>query len=113
MSISVEAAEARDLLSDDIELISTYERLTALDGKRSFALAAASSQRRGWKAKSVADVSQILRNKMMRKQLVMTFYSWSAGFSYQNVISVTNHIVSYMFSRSIVFQTPLGSYVNP
>ncbi|KAL8523584.1 hypothetical protein ACS0TY_013532 [Phlomoides rotata] len=43
MSISVEAAEARDSLSDDKELISTYERLTALDGKRRFALAAASS----------------------------------------------------------------------
>ncbi|PIM97573.1 Exocyst complex subunit SEC6 [Handroanthus impetiginosus] len=43
MSISVEAAEARDSLSDDKELINTYERLTALDGKRRFALAAASS----------------------------------------------------------------------
>ncbi|XP_057485412.1 exocyst complex component SEC6-like isoform X2 [Actinidia eriantha] len=45
MSISVEAAEARDSLSDDKELINTYERLTALDGKRRFALAAASSHR--------------------------------------------------------------------
>ncbi|XP_074344692.1 exocyst complex component SEC6 isoform X2 [Apium graveolens] len=45
MSISVEAAEARDSLSDDKELISTYERLTALDGKRRFALAAASSHK--------------------------------------------------------------------
>lgn len=43
MSISVEAAEARDSLSDDKELVNTYERLTALDGKRRFALAAASS----------------------------------------------------------------------
>ncbi|KAH6827880.1 SEC6 [Perilla frutescens var. hirtella] len=43
MSISVEAAEARDSLSDDKELINTYERLTALDGKRRFALATASS----------------------------------------------------------------------
>ncbi|KAG8383031.1 hypothetical protein BUALT_Bualt05G0142000 [Buddleja alternifolia] len=43
MSISDEAAEARDSLSDDKELINTYERLTALDGKRRFALAAASS----------------------------------------------------------------------
>ncbi|KAI3465434.1 hypothetical protein Pfo_022097 [Paulownia fortunei] len=43
MSISVEAAEAHDSLSDDKELINTYERLTALDGKRRFALAAASS----------------------------------------------------------------------
>ncbi|XP_031254404.1 exocyst complex component SEC6-like isoform X2 [Pistacia vera] len=43
MSISVEAAEARDSLSDDKELVNTYERLTALDGKRRFALAAAAS----------------------------------------------------------------------
>ncbi|XP_047340978.1 exocyst complex component SEC6 [Impatiens glandulifera] len=43
MSISVEASAARDSLSDDKELINTYERLTALDGKRRFALAAASS----------------------------------------------------------------------
>lgn len=45
MSISVEAAEARDSLSDDKELINTYERLTALDGKRRFALAAAGSHK--------------------------------------------------------------------
>ncbi|XXG63889.1 hypothetical protein AAC387_Pa05g1979 [Persea americana] len=45
MSISVEAAEARDSLSDDKELIHTYERLTALDGKRRFALAAAASHK--------------------------------------------------------------------
>ncbi|KAL7262707.1 hypothetical protein ACSBR1_000967 [Camellia fascicularis] len=45
MSISVEAAEARDSLSDDKELINTYERLTALDGKRRFALAAAASHK--------------------------------------------------------------------
>ncbi|XP_042514334.1 exocyst complex component SEC6 [Macadamia integrifolia] len=45
MSISVEAAEARDSLHDDKELISTYERLTALDGKRRFALAAAASHK--------------------------------------------------------------------
>ncbi|KAL6493139.1 SNARE-binding exocyst subunit S6 [Orobanche gracilis] len=43
MSISVEAAAAHDSLIDDKELINTYERLTALDGKRRFALAAASS----------------------------------------------------------------------
>ncbi|KAA8522539.1 hypothetical protein F0562_013100 [Nyssa sinensis] len=43
MSISVEAAEARDSLSDDKELVNTYERLTALDGKWRFALAAAAS----------------------------------------------------------------------
>ncbi|XP_042012591.1 exocyst complex component SEC6-like isoform X2 [Salvia splendens] len=43
MSISSEASEARDFLNDDKELINTYERLTALDGKRRFALAAASS----------------------------------------------------------------------
>ncbi|XP_047178622.1 exocyst complex component SEC6-like [Vigna umbellata] len=45
MSISVEAAEARDSLSDDKEIVNTYERLTALDGKRSFALAAAASHK--------------------------------------------------------------------
>ncbi|KAL6970867.1 SNARE-binding exocyst subunit S6 [Sarracenia purpurea var. burkii] len=45
MSISVEAAEAQDSLSDDKELINTYERLTALDGKRRFALAAAASHK--------------------------------------------------------------------
>ncbi|KAI3465408.1 hypothetical protein Pfo_022071 [Paulownia fortunei] len=43
MSITVEAAEAHDSLSDDKKLTNTYERLTALDGKRRFALAAASS----------------------------------------------------------------------
>lgn len=43
MSISDEAAEAERSLSDDKELISTFERLAALDGKRRFALAAASS----------------------------------------------------------------------
>ncbi|XP_019175324.1 PREDICTED: exocyst complex component SEC6 isoform X1 [Ipomoea nil] len=43
MSISVEAADAQESLGDDKELISTYERLTALDGKRRFALAAAAS----------------------------------------------------------------------
>ncbi|XP_074567206.1 exocyst complex component SEC6 [Curcuma longa] len=45
MSISVEAAAARDSLSDDKELIHTYEKLAALDGKRRFALAAASSHK--------------------------------------------------------------------
>ncbi|KAL5992217.1 SNARE-binding exocyst subunit S6 [Asimina triloba] len=45
MSISVEAAEARDSLSDDKELTRTYERLTALDGKRRFALAAVASHK--------------------------------------------------------------------
>ncbi|CAL4967014.1 unnamed protein product [Urochloa decumbens] len=45
MSISVEAAAARDSLSNDKELIHTYERLTALDGKRRFALAAAASHK--------------------------------------------------------------------
>ncbi|KAL4589658.1 hypothetical protein LXL04_002566 [Taraxacum kok-saghyz] len=43
MSISSEAAAAHDSLSDDKELINTYDRLTALDGKRRFALAAAST----------------------------------------------------------------------
>ncbi|XP_059449300.1 exocyst complex component SEC6-like isoform X2 [Corylus avellana] len=45
MSISVEAAEARDSLSDDKEIVNSYERLTALDGKRRFALAAAGSHK--------------------------------------------------------------------
>lgn len=45
MSISVEAAAARDSLSNDRELIHTYEKLTALDGKRRFALAAAASHK--------------------------------------------------------------------
>ncbi|MCD7446719.1 SNARE-binding exocyst subunit S6, partial [Datura stramonium] len=45
MSISVEASAARDSLRDDKELIHTYERLTALDGKRRFALAAAGSHK--------------------------------------------------------------------
>lgn len=45
MSISVEASAARDSLRNDKELINTYERLTALDGKRRFALAAASSHK--------------------------------------------------------------------
>ncbi|XP_062158921.1 exocyst complex component SEC6 [Alnus glutinosa] len=45
MSISVEAAEAQDSLSDDKEIVNTYERLTALDGKRRFALAAAASHK--------------------------------------------------------------------
>uniref|UniRef100_A0A2P2KJZ0 Exocyst complex component SEC6-like n=1 Tax=Rhizophora mucronata TaxID=61149 RepID=A0A2P2KJZ0_RHIMU len=45
MSISVEAAEAQDSLIDDKELVNTYERLTALDGKRRFALAAAESHK--------------------------------------------------------------------
>ncbi|XP_011622418.1 exocyst complex component SEC6 isoform X2 [Amborella trichopoda] len=45
MSISVDAAEARESLNDDKELIHTFERLTALDGKRRFALAAASSHK--------------------------------------------------------------------
>ncbi|KAJ8537981.1 hypothetical protein K7X08_014521 [Anisodus acutangulus] len=45
MSISVEASDARDSLRDDKELINTYERLTTLDGKRRFALAAAGSHK--------------------------------------------------------------------
>uniref|UniRef100_A0A1D1YTS5 Exocyst complex component 3 n=2 Tax=Anthurium amnicola TaxID=1678845 RepID=A0A1D1YTS5_9ARAE len=45
MSISVEAAAAHESLSDDRELINTFERLTALDGKRRFALAAAASHK--------------------------------------------------------------------
>ncbi|KAK1435514.1 hypothetical protein QVD17_01279 [Tagetes erecta] len=45
MSISAEAAAAQDSLSDDKELINTYERLTALDGKRRFALATAGAHK--------------------------------------------------------------------
>ncbi|GAV73775.1 LOW QUALITY PROTEIN: hypothetical protein CFOL_v3_17258, partial [Cephalotus follicularis] len=45
MSISVEAAEARDSLSDDKEIVNTYDRLTALDGKRRFALVATGSHK--------------------------------------------------------------------
>ncbi|KAL1292610.1 hypothetical protein HN51_053182 [Arachis hypogaea] len=45
MSISVEAAAARDSLTNDKEIVHTYERLTALDGKRRFALAAAGSHK--------------------------------------------------------------------
>ncbi|KAK1305059.1 hypothetical protein QJS10_CPB11g00117 [Acorus calamus] len=44
MSISIEAAEARDSLSDDKQIVHTFERLTALDGKRRFALAAVASR---------------------------------------------------------------------
>eukprot|EP00249_Psilotum_nudum_P022154 c28394_g1_i1 orf=59-2332(+) len=49
MSISVEAAEARDSLSDDRELVRTFERLTALEGKRRFALATAASHKEAGK----------------------------------------------------------------
>ncbi|KAJ7285414.1 hypothetical protein O6H91_Y335000 [Diphasiastrum complanatum] len=45
LSISVEASEARASLSDDRELVRTFERLTALEGKRRFALATASSRK--------------------------------------------------------------------
>ncbi|RWV92269.1 hypothetical protein GW17_00045371, partial [Ensete ventricosum] len=45
MSISLEEAAAHDSLRDDKELIHTFERLTALDGKRRFALAAAASHK--------------------------------------------------------------------
>ncbi|KAJ8475503.1 hypothetical protein OPV22_019230 [Ensete ventricosum] len=45
MSISLEEAAAHDSLRDDKELIHTFERLTALDGKRCFALAAAASHK--------------------------------------------------------------------
>ncbi|KAJ0810768.1 putative exocyst complex component EXOC3/Sec6 [Helianthus annuus] len=41
MSISVEDASTHDSLSVDKELINTYERLTALDGKRRFTLGTA------------------------------------------------------------------------
>ncbi|GJY15578.1 hypothetical protein Tco_0386000 [Tanacetum coccineum] len=46
MSIPVEAVAAYDSLSDDKELIDTYERLTALDGKRMFVLAAVGSHKK-------------------------------------------------------------------
>ncbi|XP_024516551.1 exocyst complex component SEC6 isoform X1 [Selaginella moellendorffii] len=45
MSISVEAAEARASLNDDKELVTTFESLTALEGKKRFALATASSRK--------------------------------------------------------------------
>ncbi|XVE63729.1 hypothetical protein DITRI_Ditri07aG0043200 [Diplodiscus trichospermus] len=45
MSISVKATKARDSLSDDKELVNTYERLTALDGIRRLALAAVASHK--------------------------------------------------------------------
>lgn len=45
MSISIEAAEARGSLKDDRELVRTFERLAALEGKKRFALATASSRR--------------------------------------------------------------------
>ncbi|XP_028757898.1 exocyst complex component SEC6-like [Neltuma alba] len=45
MSISVEAAEARDSLGDAKEIVNTYERLIILDGKRRFALAAANPRK--------------------------------------------------------------------
>ncbi|KAL2649958.1 hypothetical protein R1flu_018086 [Riccia fluitans] len=45
MSISTEAAEARASLKDDRELVRTFERLTALEGKRRFALATVSSRK--------------------------------------------------------------------
>ncbi|CAI5536889.1 unnamed protein product [Closterium sp. Naga37s-1] len=41
LSISTEASEARASLNDERELVKSYERLTALEGKRRFALAAA------------------------------------------------------------------------
>ncbi|GJZ46055.1 exocyst complex component SEC6 [Tanacetum coccineum] len=46
MSIPVEAIAAYDSLSDDKELIDTYERLTTLNGKRMFPLAAAGSHKK-------------------------------------------------------------------
>ncbi|GJV19236.1 hypothetical protein Tco_1368256 [Tanacetum coccineum] len=46
MSIPVEAVAAYDSLNDDKELIHTYERLTALDGKRMFVLAAVGSHKK-------------------------------------------------------------------
>ncbi|KAJ1413621.1 putative exocyst complex subunit SEC6 [Sesbania bispinosa] len=60
MSISVEAAEARDSLSDDKELVNTYERLTALDGKPKFALAAATSHKEEVGRLRVVEMQEIL-----------------------------------------------------
>ncbi|KAH7293859.1 hypothetical protein KP509_28G045700 [Ceratopteris richardii] len=45
MSIAVEAAEARDSLNDERQIVNTFEKLTALEGKRRFALATASSHK--------------------------------------------------------------------
>uniref|UniRef100_A0A9I9DL06 Exocyst complex component SEC6 n=1 Tax=Cucumis melo TaxID=3656 RepID=A0A9I9DL06_CUCME len=64
MSISVEAAEARDSLSDDKELINTYERLTALDGKRRFALAAAASHKEEVGRLRVVEMQEILDQQL-------------------------------------------------
>lgn len=44
MSIASEAAEAHASLEDDRELVRTFERLAALEGKRRFALAAVASR---------------------------------------------------------------------
>lgn len=44
LSIAVEASDAQQSLNDPKELIRTYEQLTALEGKRRFALAAAASR---------------------------------------------------------------------
>ncbi|GJX01275.1 farnesyl diphosphate synthase [Tanacetum coccineum] len=46
MSIPVEAIAAYDSLSDDKELIDTYERLTTLNGKRMFPLAVVGSHKK-------------------------------------------------------------------
>ncbi|THG04102.1 hypothetical protein TEA_025424 [Camellia sinensis var. sinensis] len=64
MSISVEAAEARDSLSDDKELINTYERLTALDGKRRFALAAAASHKEEVGRLRVVEMQEIIDQQL-------------------------------------------------
>ncbi|XP_071735133.1 exocyst complex component SEC6-like isoform X2 [Rutidosis leptorrhynchoides] len=45
MSISLEAAAAHESLSDDKEIVNTYERLIALDAKRRCAIAAAGSHK--------------------------------------------------------------------
>nr|GEU72747.1 exocyst complex component SEC6 [Tanacetum cinerariifolium] len=46
MSIPVEAIAAYDFLSDDKDLIDTYETLTTLNGKRMFPLAAVRSHKK-------------------------------------------------------------------
>ncbi|GJV55262.1 gag-pol polyprotein [Tanacetum coccineum] len=81
MSIPVEAVAAYDSLSDDKELIDTYERLTALDGKRMFVLAAVGSHkkevgrlRRDVSGSGVSKMQdlELLRSVAPKKRIVYT-----------------------------------------
>ncbi|PON45885.1 Exocyst complex component Sec [Parasponia andersonii] len=86
MSISVEASEARDSLSDDKEIVNTYERLTALDGKRRFALAAAASHkeevgRLRWRAFGGLGCGLLTKDARWAsdKEYIWTDKKWDAG----------------------------------